>query len=222
MQASKPFRVALAAPCFVAIVAGFSGAALADSLPGQWDGAYWGLSLALAGEGNDRVAVTAPYAGTPGTLSMGGVLGAAHLGWREEANGIVWGVEGDLQLGSVSDSFTAGIYSASSRINQAASLRLVAGVPAGETGLLFLTGGLAAANVKYSVSTTTGLDISDTSIRTGYALGAGYERQLFSGWNARLEYQYANYGKTTLYDGLAETEETPDYHSLRIGLNHSF
>ncbi|WP_372840615.1 outer membrane protein [Phaeovulum sp.] len=198
----------------------FSGAAIANPLPGQWDGAYWGLSLALTGEGDDRVSVTPP-GDTPGTLSMGGVLGAAHLGWRQEAKGIVWGVEGDLQLGRVSDSFTASGYTASSRINQAASLRLVAGLPAGDTGLLYLTGGLAAANVNYSVS-STGLDISDTSIRTGYAVGAGYERQLYSGWNARLEYQYSNYGKTTLYDGLSETEETPDYHSLRIGLNHSF
>jgi len=220
MQARHPIRGALA-PLLVVMIATVSAPAAAEQRPGLWEGAYWGLSLVLAGKGDDRIAV-APPGGEQGKLSLAGALGAAQIGWRDEAQGLVWGVEADLQLGRVADSFTALPYSASSRISQVGSLRLLAGLPAGQAGLIYLTGGIAMAKLDYAVSSTDGLDIADTGYHAGYALGAGYEMALASGWSARLEYQYASFGKTTLWDGASSTEATPDYHALKIGLNHRF
>lgn len=218
MQALTPLcGRALLAPCLIAL----ASAAAAQSQPDIWDGAYWGLSLALAGQGDDRVAV-APPGIEVGALSLHGGLAAVQVGWRSQNSNFVWGAEGDLQLGRVADSFTAAPYSAQSRISQAASLRLLAGIPAGDSGLVYLTGGMALANFDYAVSSTDGLAIADNGFRNGYALGAGYEVALSSGWSARLEYQYASYGKITLADGPVTTEATPDYHALRLGMNHRF
>lgn len=220
MQASRSGGGAFA-PCLLVLAAALATPAAAQQQPGLWEGAYWGLSLALAGMGDDRVAV-APSGDTPGDLSLSGGLAAAQVGWRDEAQGLVWGIEADLQLGRVEDSFTALPYSASSRISQAASLRLIAGIPAGQSGLVYLTGGLALAKLDYAVSSTGGLDITDSGYHTGYALGAGYELALASGWSARLEYQYESFGKTAFWDGASSTEATPDFHALKIGLNHRF
>lgn len=218
MQALTPLcGRALLAPCLIAL----ASAAAAQSQPGIWDGTYWGLSLAVAGQGDDRVAV-APPGIEAGALSLHGGLAAVQVGWRSHSGAIVWGAEGDLQFGRVADSFTAAPYSAQSRISQAASLRLLAGLPAGASGLIYLTGGVAMANFDYAVSSTAGLAIVDSGFRSGYALGAGYEVALTSGWSARFEYQYTSYGKITLADGLVTTEATPDYHALRLGMNHRF
>ena len=222
MQALSPFHWgARIAPCLVALALPLASSAAAQSIPGVWDGAYWGLSIALVGQGDDRVAVSS-QPGELGALSMRGGLGAVQAGWMSHKGTFVWGFEGDLQLGHVTDDFTAAPFSASSSIDLAASLRLLAGVPAGRRGLVFVTGGLAAARVDYAVTSTDGLNIADTAFRAGYALGAGYEQALSSGWSARFEYQYANFGKTTLADGPTTTEQTPDYHVLRIGMNHRF
>ncbi|MBW6507471.1 MAG: outer membrane beta-barrel protein [Rhodobacteraceae bacterium] len=222
MQAHTPLRWgARVAPCLVALALPLATSAAAQSLPGVWDGAYWGLSLALVGQGEDRVAVSSTP-GDFGSLSMRGGLGAVQAGYMSHKGAFVWGFEGDLQLGHVSDSFTNAPFTASTSVDMAASLRLLAGVPTSRSGLLFVTGGLAAAQIDYAVTSTDGLNITDSSFHTGYALGAGYEQALRSGWSARIEYHYTNYGKTTLADGPVTTEQTPDYHLLRIGMNHRF
>lgn len=220
MQAPEPLqRGAFLAPLLISLAV--AAPVAAQSTIGQWDGLYVGGSMALAGLGADRVAVTPP-GDQPGTLIISGGLAAVQAGWMGHQGKFVWGIEGDLQLGHVSDSFTAAPYAASSTVTQAAALRLLAGTPAGNKGLLYLTGGITAARIDYSVTGPGGLNLADDGYHAGYELGAGYERALNANWSARLEYKYANFGKTTLNDGIGETEETPDYHMLRIGINRRF
>lgn len=220
MQATSPLhRGATLAPLLILFVAATPAAA--QSTVGQWDGAYFGGSLALAGLGADRVAVSPP-GDQPGTLIISGALAAVQVGWMGHRGNLVWGIEGDVQLGHVADAFSAAPYDASSTVSQAASLRLLAGMPAGRKGLLYLSGGITAAKIEYSVTGPGGLNLADDSFHTGYEIGAGYEHALSANWSARLEYKYANFGKTNLNDGIGETEETPDYHMLRIGINRRF
>ena len=184
-----------------------------------WNSNYWGASLGFATNGTDRVAL-APLGVTPGNLVLAGTDYALQAGFLRQNATLVWGLEADLHLGQIDSKITDGTYTATSTINRSASLRLRAGLPV-QDGLLYLTGGVMLAALDYSVS-GGGVAIADNSTRAGFVVGAGYEWALRQGWSVRGEYQYANFGRETLSDGVNSTEATPDFHALRLGFNHRF
>lgn len=230
MTLSHPGRQSATAARDVAPVAALVPAALfalvlavgaaADPIdPDPWRGAYLGLSFGAAMKGDDRVRL-APFGAHPGDLALSGPQVAAHIGFNRRFGVFVWGLQGDLALGDVGDSVSDGTYTATSRINRTASARLRLGVASG-AGLPFLTGGVAAADLDYSV-TGGGIAIRQETTRTGYVVGAGYEHALAKGWSARGEYLYSNFGKTRVGDSSAGTWATPDFHTLQFGLSRRF
>jgi outer membrane immunogenic protein len=156
----------------------------------------------------------------PGRLAINGAQGAVQLGFLSQGPQLVWGPEGELAFGNIADSVTDGTYTATMRASSVASLRLRAGVPV-SSGLLYVTGGIALAEIDYAVS-GGGVAISSSSMRAGYDIGAGYEWRIDNGWSLRGEYRYANFGRKILSDGTNSTAATPDFHALRIGINHRF
>ncbi|WP_159440061.1 outer membrane protein [Phaeovulum vinaykumarii] len=188
----------------------------------EWSGIYAGIALGAAFNGDDDVRVD-PAAVTPGTLEMNGSQAVVSLGYNWGEEGIVWGVEGDIQLGSVEDSVTGGGVSATSKIDKAASIRLRAGLPVLSSGLVYATAGVAVAKLDYTVTgAAPAVAINSDSTEWGYALGAGYEHAMSNGWSLKGEYMYENFGSTTLSDGAQSTKATPDFHTLRLGLNRQF
>lgn len=198
--------------------------------PFSWTGLYMGANLGYGWGGGDRVGVTdtGVFQGNAGTLNTDGVFGGAQFGYNYQAGRFVMGFEADIQASDTNDSLigTAGPYSvaASSNINYFGTVRGRLGVTAGPA-LLYVTGGWAWADVDYKLSTFDGVTLTtltDNSFKSGYALGGGVEYALGRNWTAKMEYQYLDFGKTTLAGAGISTKESLDVHTVRMGVNYKF
>jgi outer membrane immunogenic protein len=61
--------------------------------------------------------------------------------------------------------------------------------------------------------------------KDGYTVGAGLEYLFAPNWSAKAEYQYYNFGNTTVTSGPADTVGTRfrnDEHSVKVGVNYRF
>ena len=59
----------------------------------------------------------------------------------------------------------------------------------------------------------------------GYTVGAGLEYMFAQNWSAKIEYQYYDFGKTTLRDAAALAafgSFRDDEHTVKAGLNYRF
>jgi outer membrane immunogenic protein len=117
------------------------------------------------------------------------------------------------------------------------TLRLRAGFNPTPDWLLFVTGGLAIGESKYSftfsqpgasaVPAPTTYALSQSSTNVGFAVGAGGEVKLDRHWSVKAEYLYIDLGtrtiNTTDIDGLpfSVSYKVRD-HIGRIGLNYAF
>ena len=92
---------------------------------------------------------------------------------------------------------------------------------AADQALLYVTGGVAFTHSDYSVI-GAGANIDDSFSRIGYVVGGGIEYAMDDAWSMKAEYLYVNFGKEKLSDGVVATQATPNFHSVRIGLNYAF
>jgi outer membrane immunogenic protein len=137
--------------------------------------------------------------------------GGGFLGYRFQVGNMVYGIEGDLNYKSASD--TATLYDAKGLVTEAfsgtikqtgdGSLRARAGMLLTPDILLYVTGGLAVGNVTgsfaYNASAagvfyTRGAG-SWSDLRAGWTAGGGVEYLLLQGWSVRLEYRYTDLGE---------------------------
>ncbi|MCL4675918.1 MAG: outer membrane beta-barrel protein [Pararhodobacter sp.] len=187
-----------------------------------WSGAYVGVALGYACCGRDRVQLAPAPPGVIGTMQEGGAFMGLHAGRDWQRGNRVVGIEGSLSFGNIGDSLTSGTASASVRINPVAEIRARAGYASGD-GLLYVTGGVAAARVAYAAGdTAVPSDIRSTFTTPGLSLGFGYERMIGSNWSMRGEYSYTLFQARNLTDGVQTTRATPDFHAIRVVLSHRF
>ncbi len=114
---------------------------------------------------------------------------------------------------------------ASANIDWFSTVRGRVGYAAGPT-LLYFTGGLAFADVDYSVSGTGpggAFAMSSDKIETGYTLGGGLEWAFAPNWSLKSEYLYVDLGDETVTSpgGVSSTTDL-DFHTVRVGLNYHF
>jgi outer membrane immunogenic protein len=123
------------------------------------------------------------------------------------------------------------------------TIRARAGLPVfGDRGLLFVTGGLAVGEASSSgfVNLAAGTLIwggSNSSTRTGYTVGGGFEYALTDRWTTKVEYLYYDLGNvshplnlvvssfgpaTPLYQTLGNTVSSMRGSIIRAGLNYRF
>ncbi len=115
---------------------------------------------------------------------------------------------------------------ANADIDWFSTLRGRVGYAAGPT-LLYVTGGLAFADVDYSVSGTNGptsFAMSNGSIETGYTVGGGLEWAFAPNWSLKSEYLYVDLGDQTVTSpgGTFRSSTDLDFHTVRAGLNYRF
>ncbi|MFN3953413.1 MAG: outer membrane protein [Pararhodobacter sp.] len=187
----------------------------------SWEGSYYGFTLGYNFRGTDRVQLAPAPPGVIGTLRVRGAVLGGQLGHNWQRGDMVYGIEGGLNLLATRDALTSGTASASMRIRPVADLRGRVGMAAGE-GLLYATAGLSAARVNYTASDGVTSNINSRYTALGYSVGVGYERMIQGNWSMRGEYSYTQYRGRNLTDGVHTTRATPDYHSLRFGLNRRF
>ncbi|MFC7703316.1 outer membrane protein [Plastorhodobacter daqingensis] len=188
-------------------------------------GPYVGASLGWGFSGDDTVGVG--IEGGPvtdyGVLENDGVIGGVHAGYRWGYNNFVFGGEIGLDGSDVGSSASVDGVDSSMSINYLLTAKAQAGVQATNDTLLYVTGGVAHGEVDYAVNGDGVASINDTTNRTGYVVGAGVEWAWDQSWSIRGEYNYTNLGKYRINDDLGRgTSATPDFHSLRVGVNFSF
>ena len=185
----------------------------------DWTGFYAGLNAGYAFGGDDAVGVLPTY-GNVGDLEIEGMFGGIQAGYNFQADSFVMGVEGDIQLSGISDEDDNGRVNSQNDNTYFGTLRLRAGY-AWDRTLIYATGGLAYGGFDYSVDTPTA-NIDDDFARAGYAVGGGVEYAFDNSWTMKLEYLYANFGSEDLEDAGETTVATPDFHSVRLGVNFRF
>lgn len=195
----------------------------------RWEGAYVGATLGYNFSGGDRIGVTT---GSGSQFNLGdfdnsGWSGSLRAGYRWQLDRWVFGPELAIEGGQVEDSFTSGGYSGATKLNHALSLRMKAGmtVPVFNS-IVYGTVGITRGEFDYSVTGSGNrgaVAVNETFASNGYILGVGIEQPLTDRLSLTGEYEYINYGKDTLTDGLGNTTvATPLFHSLKVGLNLRF
>ncbi len=177
--------------------------------PYNWTGAYVGIN---GGGGWGRSDFSGALAGSDFRTS-GGMVGGT-LGYNYQVGQAVFGVETDLDWSNVKGNGACGGLTCTTENTWLGTAR-------GRVGYAFanlmpyVTGGLAYGGVKNSV---TGNGDS-TSTKAGYALGGGLEAAISGPWSAKIEYLYADLGRTSAPLGTdARTRE----NLVRAGLNYRF
>lgn len=191
------------------------------STPAYWEGAYAGFTMGYNYRGRDRVQLEPAPPGVIGTLRVRGALLGVQGGYNWQSGTMVYGVEGALNLTRTRDAIAMGPATASMRINPFVDLRGRVGWTVSD-GMLYAAGGLSVGRIQYAASDGVTSDINATYNRLGYTVGLGYEQQIGNNWSMRGEYSYTQYRGRDLTDGVQTTRATPDYHSLRFGLNRRF
>jgi outer membrane immunogenic protein len=216
----------------------------------SWTGCYGGVNAGYAWGKADVVttssfpgAVVAAIAATDSpSINPSGFTGGVQVGCNYQAGAIVWGLEGDLEYFGLRRSVSTNTflptgreYSTANSVSSSwlATLRPRAGVAVGRA-LIYVTGGLAATNLRYDTTFLSRGDLEVASIDTtkmGWTIGGGWEYAFDPNWSAKLEYLYMDFGHATTAGpettgGVAVFTLSHDVrlHSslVRAGLNYRF
>jgi outer membrane immunogenic protein len=227
----------------------------------DWTGGYVGVN---AGWGWSNIDTKISPVGADSTADFnkqslstnanGGIFGA-HAGYNWQMDKWVLGVEGDFDGASVSGSDNKKVpgkvvptntidgFQAEDKVKWLASVRGRAGYLAGP-GMLYATGGVAWENLKrnsmvnanvapaiFGVTGTT----SDSSTRSGWVLGAGYEWMMTRNISLRGEYLHYHFGSSdsdSLKFGLCGagpgtcgakiSTDSNNINALRVGVSYKF
>jgi outer membrane immunogenic protein len=214
----------------VSAIAGISLASAAD-LPGKapalvvpafsWTGFYIGANAGYFA-GKDSTSIAADPVGwgaagaaninllTPGFVNPNGFIGGGQIGYNWQVNDFLLGIEADASYRDQSTGrafrgfTTVNLGDAFTTTTQARFLGTVR--PrigwAVDHALLYLTGGLAVTNAKFSDSfgafgNTVVAAVSSDTTRTGWTVGVGIEYAFTNNWSAKAEYLYADFGSFT-------------------------
>ena len=190
----------------------------------EWTGGYIGLNLG-GSWGRSATSYTDPDpAFVPFATSqhMDGVLGGAQIGYNVQFNkNMVAGLEADFQgtgqrgtatfppvneliCGAACTSITTS-GTLTQKMPWFGTFRARLGVLPSEHLLLYVTGGLAYAQIKSTAATsfvamtpggtfTGGMSSSVSNDRAGWTAGVGAEWMFAKQWSAKLEYLYMDYG----------------------------
>ena len=127
------------------------------------------------------------------TTKTGGIYGG-YVGCQGQNRAFVYGIEGDFSGVSGAGSTQIGVrdsdYGFSQKLQWLSTIRGRAGL-AVDNAMIYLTGGVAFANVKASVF-CCGLIEEASDTKVGWTVGAGVEYMFTPNWIGRLEFLYAD------------------------------
>jgi len=131
-------------------------------------------------------------------------------------------LEGDALAAGISGSerFNHGANTASPDIDAMADLRLRAGVTVMPRVLLFVTGGIAWADVDLPVKGPGGGSGDGTFF--GWTAGGGAEVAINPNWSARFDYQFTDFDSDTVSYPGGDVKYDPDVNTYRGALIYRF
>jgi outer membrane immunogenic protein len=238
----------------LAPVSSWTGLYIGGNVGYGWDSGSTGISGSTNNPGLAPGLAAIFAAGSyPAALSTSakGVIGGGQIGynWQMPSQWLI-GLEADLQgsgiTGSASQTLTPALLPSTSTgvtksIDWFGTVRGRVGFLASPELLLYGTGGLAYGQTKSSFTTTdqtNGCVVngslcangSSSSVRVGWAAGAGAEAMLGSNWSAKLEYLYVDLGRyspsvsASTFPGVVFFNTSAQFHeqTVRVGLNYHF
>jgi outer membrane immunogenic protein len=161
--------------------------------------------------------------GTSGKANVNGFMGGGQIGYRQQYNTWVLGIEADIEGSSERGSFTvcsvdgcpagSAIGTSSFKLRWLSTLRGTAGFLVHPKVLIYATGGLAVGDVKVDyLSGINGGSFATGSVdttRAGYAVGGGVEGKIDQHWSVRGQYLFVDLGSiSTSLAGPAATATT--------------
>ena len=192
--------------------------------------------------------VAAVTAAGNGTFNRTGFIGGGQIGynWQAPGSSVVFGVEADASWVDKSSRTVVGALPASppdtfrivqsNNMNWLATFRGRLGVAVAPTSLLYVTGGLALADIRIASAYTDTLFAaagagSFSEVRVGAAAGAGWEYAFNPNWSVKFEYLYtwfdrvgSNYTVVSTAGGtnaVRFSDQVSD-HIGRVGINYRF
>ena len=164
----------------------------------SWQGFYVGIN---GGAAWHRAAVDVSIVGpfdsaslTASSATFGGQIGA---NWQSQT--LVYGIEADLNwLDAKSTTLSPLFADFASALSWLGTVRGRIGTLLGPATLLYVTGGLAAGQVK---SNYLGTSLTESGTKIGWTVGGGIEHMLTPMWTAKAEVLYIDLGTTTVTSG---------------------
>jgi len=167
-----------------------------------------------------------------------GGFGGGQLGYNYQVSNVVLGIEADIQASDIRASILDLNFgdTFSSKLDWFGTVRGRIGYAFNPIPLLaYVTGGFAYGHV---VSNAFGPNLEGTpfhfdGIRTGYAVGGGFEYKFAPAWSVKAEYQYINFDtiNPTNAAGFAYVSSvfnsrrfvnSESFNTVRIGINYAF
>lgn len=208
----------------------------------NYTGPYAGIHIGYAdGQDKGKEVNNGVYYNWHDETSPSNVLFGAFAGFNKKLeNNLLLGIEGDFERRNAKDlsyqRYGAGpldtSYPVEIKIKNAASLRAKLGyVLNQDKTLVYLTGGVAFADINRKFTSVGDSSAFDSSWQTGWTAGFGAEHFFADKISAKIEYRYSDYGKRTV-DGSPmyldppgsslELQEYKNENSLRAGLAYHF
>lgn len=218
----------LAGAASVLIAGGAQAADIEAPAAYDWSGFYLGLQAGY-GWGDSQVD---EIDAEDGSLSQSqdydhdGFVGGLHAGYNFDMQGVLLGLEGDIEYADIQgdQDFGGSEDSTDKTIQWLGSLRLRAGVTM-DRALVYATGGVAVGDVDMEAS-EPGLSISDSETAWGWTIGGGIEYALTDDISARVEYRYTDLENTEhtgdIFGGTFTYEHDNAFHAVRGGLSWHF
>jgi outer membrane immunogenic protein len=223
MAADLAARPYTKAPPFVAPVTTWAGFYL-----GVQGGGAWGTS--------DETFVGLPNArrflGTQSYDTTGGFVGGV-AGYNWQFSNVVLGVEGDYHWADIngrSSVINAGLNDTYfTQLRSFGDIKGRLGYAAGPA-LFFVSGGAAVGDLqhRYDAANNGGAanTFTQSSTRWGWTVGAGAEYMFAPSWSAKLEYNYIDFGKSSInYEAFASTNRSEwkdTVHTVKAGVIYHF
>jgi len=236
----------------------------------SWAGPYIGINVGYSAGKSKTDAVFsdptgAPLFATGSTDNLNGVIAGFQGGYNWMASSwLMAGIEADIQLstqnttptficpGALCNPAIGDVAPAAAALDRAqkldwfATLRGRLGAVVTPDTLMYLTGGLAVAEIKTAgtvagfsssvddngnlIATPVGLGFYDHRTKAGWTAGAGFETHLSGNLTGKVEYLYLDFGRvsTAATNPLNSTPLAVNFdtrvtdHIVRVGLNYKF
>jgi outer membrane immunogenic protein len=165
----------------------------------DWSGAYLGAEIGY-GWGRDSIRDqnrTSGISDYSDHFNLNGALGGIYAGYNFQQGNFVYGIDGDIEASGVDGDNPNWPFgdNSTARIRWQGALRGRLGY-AFSNNLLYASGGLALGDIKTEYFDGPAKD-SDSTVKSGWTIGAGFEHAFTPNWVARIDYRYTDFGRVT-------------------------
>jgi len=204
----------------------------------NWTGFYAGVQGGGGWGRSDETYFFAPntaiFAGTQKYDTSGGFVGGV-FGYNWQQGPVVFGIEGDYHWADISGrSAIVNVGPVNlgdtyfTKIRGFGDIKGRLGYSTGPA-LFFVSGGAAVGDIQHRYDAAGNGGAANTFVqndwRWGWTVGAGAEYMFAPSWSAKVEYNYIDFGKSTIQYGPAPTnrsEWTDTVHTIKAGVNYHF